>query len=168
MINAPKLLAIALSLFAGSVLARDNVVTAELEGIADGDTIYVRDAEQKASYRVRMASIDAPEKSQEYGVEAKAALAQLLRGVGRVTLHVVGQDKYKRTIAMVEDERGRNINLLMVSQGAAWVYDQFATSGEARSLYPTLKTAESNARKQQLGLWAYPDPIEPWRYRRMH
>lgn len=137
-----------------------------LEGIADGDTIYVRDTETRTSYRVRLAMIDAPESRQEYGIESKAALQQLLRGAGVITLHVESTDRYGRLIAIVEDERKRNINLEMVNQGAAWVYTQYAKRGSFANLYSTFSNAERQAQMRQIGLWRNPSPMEPWRFRR--
>ncbi|MDU4254419.1 thermonuclease family protein [Pseudomonas sp.] len=150
--------------FAG--MAADQVLRVHLEGIGDGDTIYVRNTEQQATYRVRFAMIDAPEKTQDYGMQAKQALQQLLRGSGVLTLHVHGTDRYGRLIAIVEDERQRNINLLMVNQGAAWVYSQYAKRPEYSDYYGPLSAAEKNARMQRLGLWANPDAIAPWQFRR--
>lgn len=149
-----------------TALAAPKLIHVHLEGIADGDTIYVRSAEERASYRVRMAMIDAPEKNQDYGPQAKRALQQLLRGAGALTLQVYGSDRYGRLIAVVEDERKRNINLLMVNQGAAWVYSQYARRPEFVRYYEAMTAAETNARRQRLGLWANPDAVEPWLFRR--
>lgn len=146
--------------------AAPKTVRVHFEGIADGDTIYVRDTATQTSYRVRLAMIDAPESKQEYGIEAKAALQQLLRGAGIVTLHVESTDRYGRLIALVEDERNRNINLAMVSQGAAWVYTQYAKRGAFSGQYTVFANSERQARMRQIGLWQNPAPIEPWRFRR--
>lgn len=146
--------------------AAPTTVRVHLEGIADGDTIYVRDTETLTSYRVRFAMIDTPESKQEYGIESKAALQQLLRGAGVITLHVESTDRYGRLIAIVEDERKRNINLEMVNQGAAWVYTQYAKRGGFAHLYSTFSNAERQAKMRQIGLWRNPSPMEPWRFRR--
>ncbi|MBA1280413.1 thermonuclease family protein [Stutzerimonas stutzeri] len=161
-------LSIAIGALIASTLAAaaPSVMQAQLEGIADGDTIYVRDTEQNASYRVRLAMIDAPESAQDYGIESKAALQQLLRGAGLLTLHVDSSDRYGRLIALVKDERNRNINLEMVSQGAAWVYTQYAKRGAFGDQYSFFSNAERQARIRQIGLWRNPEPIEPWRFRR--
>lgn len=140
--------------------------TFHLEGIADGDTLYVYAPEERASYRVRMAAIDAPEKSQAYGTEARQALQQLLRGTGRVSLRIHGKDRYGRLVSTVFDSRNRNINLMLVESGAAWVYHPYAKRPEHQDIYDQLVAAERNARAQQRGLWGHPAPIEPWKYRR--
>ncbi|MBF6615479.1 MAG: thermonuclease family protein [Candidimonas sp.] len=160
--------AVAIALLVASLLATATPVTmnVHLEGIADGDTIYVRDTDKQVSYRVRLAMIDAPESKQEYGSQAKSALQQLLRGAGAVTLQVESTDRYGRLIAIVEDERKRNINLEMVNQGAAWVYTQYAQRGAFAGLYREFAAAERAARLRQMGLWNNPNPVEPWRFRR--
>lgn len=168
MIRNLFIFAVASALLAASIFAAAAPLTMQvhLEGIADGDTIYVRDTNKQVSYRVRLAMIDAPESKQEYGLQSKGALQQLLRGVGVVTLHIESTDRYGRLIAIVEDERQRNINLQMVNQGAAWVYRQYAQRGAFASMYSTFAEAERAARSRQLGLWNNPNPVEPWRFRR--
>lgn len=44
--------------------------------ITDGDTIKVIDQNQRL-YKVKLASIDAPERKQPYGLKSKQALANL-------------------------------------------------------------------------------------------
>lgn len=149
-----------------SVAMAAETMTVQLEGIADGDTIYVRAPQTQTSYRVRLAMIDAPENDQEYGVEATAALQHLLRGAGPLTLTISSTDRYGRLIAIVEDDRNRNINLAMVSQGAAWVYTKYAKSGAYAGDYSLFANAERQAKMRQIGLWQNPEAVEPWRYRR--
>lgn len=161
-----KMFALCLAAFSTwSANAADNL-DVHFEGIADGDTIYVRQTDARATLRVRLAMIDAPEKRQLYGMESKASLAQLLRGAGDLHLDVYGEDNYGRLIAIVKDDRGRNINAEMVSQGAAWVYEQYAGQPEYKALYPQFVAAERKARDQGIGLWADPLPEAPWDFRR--
>lgn len=155
-----------LLILAATVNAAPKSETFYLEGIADGDTIYVRSMSSKTSYRVRLAMVDAPEKAQEYGQQSKQSLMQLLRGSGTVKLDTYGTDRYGRLISIVFDDRGRNVNLQQVMQGAAWVYTQFASTREYADLYPTFTNAERTARQRQLGLWQQRDPVQPWKYRR--
>ena len=153
-------------IFAGLAQAAPKTVSLAFEGVGDGDTIYVRDLTQKASYRVRLAMIDAPEKNQSYGMEAKNSLEQLLRGAGTLKVTVYGTDQYKRLIGVVYDERGQNINMMQVSQGAAWIYEQYAKSPAYSGLYGSFANAERNARMRRMGLWAETSPMEPWKFRR--
>lgn len=156
------LLLVALSSLSGAA----ERLSVRFEGIADGDTIYVQSADGRVSYRVRLAAIDAPEKKQAYGAQAKGALTQLLRGADRLDLDVHDTDRYGRLIAVIHDGRGRNVNLALVAQGAAWVYHQYARQPSYRQLYPALVNAERTAKVQRLGLWRDDNPVEPWRFRR--
>lgn len=159
----PPLLAIAT--LCSTVVNAADLMNVHLEGIADGDTIYVRDLSGRTSFKVRIAGIDAPEKTQSYGAGAKAALSQLLRGSALLTLETHGHDQYGRVIAIVKDERGRDVGTALVAQGAAWVFEQYARLPEYKALYPTMHRAEANAKAQRIGLWAEDNPVEPWRYR---
>lgn len=160
------LAALALCACSASASASTKILNVELEGIADGDTIYVRDTNEQASYRVRFAMIDAPEKKQAYGMQSKQSLTQLLRGSGKIKLEVFSTDRYGRYVAMVFDERGRNINLLQVKSGAAWVYTQYAKGKAFAPYYNDFIQAQKEARSSKRGLWADENPLEPWKYRR--
>ena len=48
-------------------------------GISDGDTLTITDKSKK-TYKIRLASIDAPEMKQAYGMQAKAFLSKLCFG----------------------------------------------------------------------------------------
>ena len=67
--------------------------------VLDGDTIDVLLPDNSVE-RVRLAGIDAPEKDQSFGAEAKANLARKLRGQ-IVTVHFDERDKYGRAVGHV-------------------------------------------------------------------
>lgn len=127
-------------------------------GITDGDTLTCVTAE-KAQIKVRLAEIDTPEKKQPYGEKAKQALAGMVHGK-QVTLAVQAKDRYGRTVARVH-QGNLDVNLEMVSQGAAWVYRKYS---EDR----TMLVVEAEARQARRGLWALPEAqrLEPWEWRR--
>lgn len=134
------------------------VLIGTVVSVHDGDTIRVN--LDSGPITVRFDSIDAPEKSQPWGREAHAALAQRLnRQV--VALEVREQDQYERLVAMVYlgDE---NINRWLVQQGHAWAYRQYLRDAS----YCTL---EATARSARLGLWALPATgwYAPWEWRRV-
>ncbi len=147
--------------FAGA----DGTQNYHLEGVGDGDTIYVRTMDNKVSYRVRFAMIDAPEKSQEYGMAAKSQLLQLLSGAETVSITSYGFDRYGRIIGMVESN-GRNMNLEMVAAGAAWVYDTYASKPQFASYKSSFDNALKQAKASSRGLWATKNPLAPWKFRR--
>lgn len=124
--------------------------------VLDGDTIDV--IQNGKSLRLRFAGIDTPEKSQPYGPEAKAALAQRVDGKV-VRFEVVETDRYGRSIANIYDKQG-HVNLWLVEDGFAWHY-------KAYSKDQNLAAAERQARGSGKGLWAGNRPVEPWNWRKL-
>lgn len=148
-------------LLAGLLLGASTFIdAAELEGrvvgISDGDTLTLLDAGNQ-QHRIRLAQIDAPEKSQAFGADSKTQLSNLAYGK-RVRVEIVDTDRYGRTVGTVWTD-GVNANKEMVRAGLAWVYRQYATD-------PDLFRIESEAKANGKGLWAEPSPTPPWEYRR--
>jgi endonuclease YncB( thermonuclease family) len=140
----------------------------ELQGrvvkVADGDTITVLDG-QRQQHVIRLAGIDAPEKSQPYGQKSKAHLSQALFGQ-TVAVTFDKRDRYGRIVGQVR-VRGEDANLQQLQAGLAWHYKQYQKeqAPEDRIVYDT---AERAAREKRSGLWqgqgpASPEP--PWDYR---
>ena len=125
--------------------------------VTDGDTLRVK--VQGVAMDFRLAQIDAPEKDQPYGSEAREQLLKLVRGQ-QVVLVPADTDRYGRTIADVW-VGNRNVNRELVLSGSAWFYDEFAHDA-------TLYDIEQQARTAKRGLWALPPSqrMEPWRWRR--
>jgi len=91
--------------------------------ILDGDTIEV--LRNTHPERVRLSSIDCPEKGQSFGQRAKQAASKLVFGKG-VTLQTHGKDKYHRTIADVLLPDGSNVNHELVKDVWCWWYRKYA------------------------------------------
>lgn len=125
--------------------------------IIDGDTIEV--LHNKKSERIRLSGIDCPEKKQAYGQKAKNAASALAFGK-EATVQIHGHDKYKRTIGDVILPDGMNLNQELVKQGWCWWYRKYATSDTA------LKQLETEAREARKGLWADPQLVPPWEWRK--
>lgn len=127
----------------------------EVVGVLDGDTVDVLVATKPI--RVRLANIDAPEKAQAYGARSRQALADLVfRRVVHVQEH--GADRYGRAIGDITAD-GRSINRTMIALGMAWAYRKYLTDS-------TLLDVEASARAGRVGLWADPQPVPPWEWRR--
>ncbi|HFC7422693.1 TPA: thermonuclease family protein [Neisseria meningitidis] len=126
--------------------------------ISDGDTFTCLTAD-KEQMRIRMNSIDAPEKAQAYGRKAKQALSSLIFGK-TVSVVVKSKDRYGRFIADVIAD-GHSANKSMVLSGYAWVYREYVPAAE-RAEYLKLEAEAKNARR---GLWADPNPIYPSQFR---
>ncbi|WP_231989471.1 thermonuclease family protein [Nitrospira japonica] len=129
----------------------------EVVGVLDGDTIEVMHRQQ--AERIRLHGIDCPEKGQAYGTRAKQAASALVFGK-EVTLRTHGMDKYGRTIADVLLPDGTNVNQQLVKEGWCWWYRKYAHKDV------TLEHLEQAAREAQSGLWADPQPVPPWEYRK--
>ena len=142
-------------LFSSSGWTKD--FTSEVVGVLDGDTIEVLNGHH--TERIRLSSIDCPEKGQAFGKRAKQAASDLAFGK-QVTLQTHGYDKYKRTLGDVLLSDGTNVNQELVKQGWCWWYRKYAPeNGE-------LERLETEAREAKKGLWADPQPVPPWEARK--
>jgi endonuclease YncB( thermonuclease family) len=125
-------------------------------GVADGDTITVLDNGNQ-QHKIRLASIDAPERGQPFGNKAKRALSSLVAGK-MVRVETTGKDRYDRTIGTVYIGNG-NVNRTMVYKGFAWNFVKYSTD-------PKLAEFERQARSAKRGLWSGSEtPVPPWEYR---
>jgi micrococcal nuclease len=109
--------------------------------------------------RVRLWGIDCPEKGEGFGTRAKQAASQLAFGK-EVTLQTHGHDKYGRMLAEVLLPDGMNLNQELVKQGWCWWYRKYAPGDTV------LEWLEKEAREAKKGLWADPQPVPPWEYRK--
>lgn len=127
--------------------------------LSDGDTFTCVDA-AKQQFKIRLANIDTPEKSQPYGAKAKLVLSSLIFN-RQVLIDSQGVDRYGRTIGIISID-GLNVNREMIARGAAWVYPQYNRD----SLLPAI---ESAARAANLGIWGQGQAqvIPPWEWRKL-
>jgi endonuclease YncB( thermonuclease family) len=132
------------------------VLEGRVTAVTDGDSIKVE--LDSGPIEVRMHSIDAPERDQPGGAEAREALTRRL-GNTAVALEPVEQDQYGRMIAVVY-QGDANVNAWLVREGHAWVYRQYAR--DARYC-----EAELAARADRPGVWARPaaEQKAPWEWR---
>jgi len=143
------------------LFALANTIDGKVVAIADGDTLTVLDSKNQ-QHKIRLAGIDAPEKSQPFGARSKENLSSLAFGKS-VTVEWSKTDKYGRTIGKVI-VAGHDVNLLQVRAGLAWHYKAYEKeqSPADRALYAQ---AETEAHTRHAGLWQDTDPIPPWDYR---
>lgn len=125
--------------------------------VLDGDTIDVM--HDGKAQRVRLKGIDCPEKRQAFGQRAKQATSALVFAKS-VTVETHGRDKYKRALGDVFLSDGTHINRELVAQGWCWHYEKYAPNDVI------LAGLEVTARVTKKGLWADPDPIPPWEWRK--
>jgi endonuclease YncB( thermonuclease family) len=77
-----------------------------------------------------------------------------------VMLQTHGHDKYKRTIEDVILCDRLNLNQELVKQGWCWWYQKHAPGNTV------LEGLERDAREARKGLWADPQPVPPWGWRK--
>jgi len=134
-------------------------LAAELSGIVtevqDGDTLTL--VNWQATYKIRLADIDAPEWKQEYGKDSRASLFHMC-GLKLATAETRGEDRYGRTLATVTCA-GIDANAEQVRRGWAWVYVRYAPKNSP------LYALEREARLEKRGLWVDDDPVPPWEWR---
>lgn len=134
-------------------------ITGKVVGVSDGDTITVLDAGRK-QHKIRLYGIDTPEKGQAYGNVAKNHTSSLTAGK---TVDVISYDtdRYGRTVGVVMIGKV-NVNQSLIETGYAWQYSVYCK----QSFCDSWKDLEQKARSAKLGLWADPEPIAPWEWRR--
>ena len=132
-------------------------ITAKVVRVLDGDTIEV--LHNQHPERIRLSGIDCPEKGQAFGKKAKQVASELAFGK-EVTVQTYGHDKYTRTIGDVILPDGMNLSQELVKQGWCWWYRKYAPGDTV------LEGLETEAMEARKGLWADPQPVPPWEWRK--
>lgn len=130
-------------------------------GVSDGDTITVLDG-NKVQHKIRVAGIDAPEKSQDFGNRSKEHLSDLVFGK-TVNLPEAKIDKYGRTVSRVLIG-SKDAGLEQIKAGLAWHYKKYEIeqSPADRASY---SAAEIQAKSGHLGLWSQGNAVRPEDFR---
>jgi len=144
--------------------ARQTMNAAEVIGVIDGDTVRLKTNEK--TLQAHLAYIDAPEKEQPFGKQAKQQLSQLVLQKN-VLIQSVG-DKW------LIYHRGENINLNMLQKGYAWPSQSLLNRSEHRGEKPAQRAmsdylqAYEIASESQRGLWglAHELRVSPWQWRK--
>ena len=141
------------------LLVVGTATAAELSGIVtevqDGDTLTL--VNWQATYKIRLADIDAPEWKQAYGKDSRASLFHMC-GLKLATAETQGEDRYGRTLARMTCA-GVDANAEQVRRGMAWVYDRYVTD-------KTLYAVQEEAKAERRGLWHDDQPMPPWEGRK--
>ena len=129
--------------------------------IVDGDTLKV--VTEGKIIKIRLYGIDTPEKTQKSGPAATDFVRGFLPVGTKVSVLVLDEGIYDRPIAVVSRFiDGESLNKALVKVGFAWVYTLYCRA----SFCQDWKALEAQARQQKIGLWAHPDPVPPWTYRK--
>lgn len=138
------------------MLAELLVLTLTVVSVADGDTLVVADGERRVT--LRLAKIDAPERTQPYSQVARRNLVDLCTSAKSVRFEPVTADRYGRTVAHVWCDEV-HINWRQVEDGLAWCFAKYLQSPD------TCLPLERAARADRRGLWREPAPVAPWVFR---
>jgi|APLak6261671648_1056085.scaffolds.fasta_scaffold03436_2 endonuclease YncB( thermonuclease family) len=153
------LVVLGLLLQAGRIQA--DAITARVIGVSDGDTITALDA-QRQQHKIRLAGIDAPEKTQPFGQASKKHLSDLVFNRD-VILDCGKTDRYRRKICVVMID-GRDANLAQVKAGMAWWYRRYQREQVAQQRVD-YEAAEAAAKAGKQGLWQDVGALPPWAWR---
>ena len=134
-----------------------NTMTGVVSRVLDGDTFDMRHG--GLIVRVRVAAIDAPEKNQPFGIEAKK-YAEKLSLERTVTVLWKDYDKrYDRYVGYVNCPGNKDLGEELLMAGLAWHYRTY--SKDAR-----LQGIEDDARKSRRGIWKNgKSAVAPWDWR---
>ena len=160
-IIAAAVLALAAQPAAKTVLIpKGETATGRCVGVHDGDsmTVLIETPEGQRQAKIRLDAIDAPELGQAYSRKAKEALSAMVFDKS-CEVESFGGDKYGRTIGRVT-AGGKDVNAEMLEAGMAWHFEKY---DDRESMAALQRAAQSN----KAGLWAGPEPIPPWQWRKM-
>ncbi|MDR1856966.1 MAG: thermonuclease family protein [Desulfovibrio sp.] len=129
--------------------------------VLDGDTITVRLSGKET--RIRLYGVDAPEKAQPHGQEAKEFVDDLIL-TEAVTVEPVDTDRYGRTVAIIRLRDGSTLQDKLLAAGQVWYYPQYCKRPECSGW----KHMESRAKSERRGLWRDGNPMPPWQWRKSH
>lgn len=136
-------------------------IVGRVVGVSDGDTITVL-VDNHDRLKVRLAGIDAPEKSQPFGSVSKKSLSDQVFGK-TVNIESNKKDRYGRFLGRVIFN-GTDVCLEQIRAGMAWHYKRYSNE-QSESLRRDYADAESQARQLKIGLWSEPTPVAPWEFR---
>ncbi|MGD9332580.1 MAG: thermonuclease family protein [Desulfobacterales bacterium] len=146
-----------ISLVAAAPALAGDLIAARVIGVTDGDSVIVLE-DGNNRVKIRLHGVDCPEIGQASGAEAKNFTSGLSFGKA-IEYRLVGIDKFGSTVATVYLDDGRELNLEIIKAGLGWYEKRYLKR-------PDYADAEAQARKDKIGLWADPDPLSPWEWRR--
>ena len=132
----------------------------EVVGITDGDTITVLNSKTLKDVKIRLYGIDTPERGQAFSKRGRQFTSEFAYGKV-VEVKVMATDRYGRTVAMIYVDKTL-LNEEFVKAGLAWVYWKYCH----HPICESWKNFQIGARMDKRGLWADPDRIPPWEFRR--
>jgi len=155
-------LLLSLTLFISPVNASSKELHGRVVDVLSGDVIVVRDTNRK-EHHVYLYGIDAPELKQPHGKASRDYLDRLLFArTYQVRVNIELRTKKGNIIGTVyaaeqNSTQFADINGMMVMAGYAWASQHSGTR---------YRPIEQIARNRKIGLWASPNPVAPWVWRK--
>lgn len=146
-----RYLAVALLVLA----ARAYAFSGEVVGVPDGDTLVILSDQERV--RVRIHSIDAPERGQAYGLRSRLSLTRLCYGK-HADVEPVAGGRSGITFGRVTCD-GIDAARHQVSRGSAWTDPKYAEPDSP------LYDLQDAAMAERRGLWAAGKRVPPWNWR---
>jgi micrococcal nuclease len=140
------------------MLAELLVLALIVVSVADGDTLVVADGDRKVT--LRLAEIDAPERTQPYSQVARRNLEDLCKSANSVRFEPISTDRFGRTVAHVWCDKV-HVNWRQIEDGLAWCFTKYLQTPD------TCLPLERAARAERRGLWREPSPVTPWTFREL-
>ena len=142
--------------------------SAKVIAVLDGDTVLIR--RSNSLVKIRLAEIDAPEKSQIFGETSRRSLSGMVLGK-QVKVNSRATDQYGRMIAHLS-VNGLDVNAEQIRRGMAWAAARWRQSRQSLRdplhSNQALVALQEEARRVPRGLWAQRTPVPPWDWRKQH
>ena len=138
-----------------AVMAYDQL-SGKVISVVDGTTLEVA-GDDKQIYKIRLAGIDSPELTQEYGGEAKDFLEKIALEKN-VTVKITGKDRWGRYLGEILIDGKTDPRVELLKRGLTWTSE--------KSQLPDLEEYRVKAQQKGKGLWKQNEPTPPWIYRR--
>ena len=119
--------------------------------VFDGDTLIVSLGGRAEI--IKLFGVDAPEKEQAFGLEARSFTSDLVSGKV-IRVEPVEKSRYEMVKVYVED---KCLNEELLKAGFAW----YNVEGSINERWVDM---EQQARYERKGLWSEDNPVPPWEY----
>ncbi len=141
-------------------------VSARLQRVQDGDSLLVTLSDGQTE-KLRIAGIDAPERTQAFAERARKQLIALT-GQQPLRYRALKRDQYGRQVVILHSQQGKqsiDVGRVLLTEGLAWYFKRYERELPAELRAPYQK-AEAEARRHRRGLWSEAKPLAPWDFRR--
>ncbi|GAA6773997.1 thermonuclease family protein [Flavobacterium sp. CGRL2] len=113
--------------------------------IKDGDTVVLLDSDNN-QITLRLAEVDCPESSQDFGKKAKEFTSNQV-ALKIVTYKIVDTDQYGRSIAKVYYDN-KYLSAEIIKNGFGWHYKKYSKSIELSNLERSAKSKQNRSMEQ--------------------